>query len=259
MGHTSRKRRTTKAQRAMAAAAALVMGAGGLVVANVYASASGTVPRDGGELRQLVATIDCPDVGNELTDVPDGARAGVDGELAALDSQITESYRRLADSRDDAARDPGFVRDSILTPLGNDRAAALERIQARIRGNGGTPPRRFDSLAACTGRTPRATGPPRTATVAVRAGASARARAVTGTATAGSAAVGRTAARARETAADRAGATGRRATVPSPPTSPTSGPSGRTSRCPGPGAARPAARSPRAAAPTGTGCSIRTT
>ncbi|MEU0690086.1 DUF1996 domain-containing protein [Streptomyces uncialis] len=153
MGHTSRKRRTTKAQRAVAAAAALVMGAGGLVVANVYASASGTVPRDGGELRQQVATIDCPDVGNELTDVPAGARAGVDGELAALDSQITESYRRLADSRDDASRDPGFVRDSILTPLGNDRAAALERIQARIRGNGGTPPRRFDSLAACTGRT----------------------------------------------------------------------------------------------------------
>ena len=86
---------------------------------NVYASAHEENPAQRGDgaqqQQQQVATIDCPDVGNGLSDVPDAARSEVDGELATMDSQITESYQRLAASRDAAARDPDFVQNSILS------------------------------------------------------------------------------------------------------------------------------------------------
>ncbi|MFE9660269.1 DUF1996 domain-containing protein [Streptomyces sp. NPDC005955] len=155
----TRKRRPSTARRAVAASTALILGAGALVVANVYAAAQESVPTDGDATRPVVATIDCPDVGNELTEVPGAARAGVDGDLATLDGQITESYRRLAASRDAAVRDPRFVRDAILTPLGNDRAVVIERIRLQISRSGGRPPAGLDSLATCTGRSPDARRP----------------------------------------------------------------------------------------------------
>ncbi len=100
MGRTIRRRRPTGARRATSAAIALILGGGGLVAVNVYASA--TEDGSAGEAPQQVnsgaATIDCPDVGNELTEVPDEARAEVDGELAALDQQTAEAYRRLQNS-----------------------------------------------------------------------------------------------------------------------------------------------------------------
>ncbi|MEU6390299.1 DUF1996 domain-containing protein [Streptomyces sp. NPDC046939] len=162
MGRTSRKRRSSLATRMTVASAALLLGGGGLVAVNVYASAQEEQGQDAGSGTQQrqsqqqqarqVATIDCPDVGTALPDVPDGARAQVDGELAALDSQITEAYQRLASNRDAAARDPGFVQNSILGPLKDKRGAVLGRIGEDIRRNGGRPPRQLDGMAACTGR-----------------------------------------------------------------------------------------------------------
>lgn len=43
-----------------------------------------------------MATIDCPDVGDKLTAVPDPARTEVDENLAQLDDQVADAYRRLA-------------------------------------------------------------------------------------------------------------------------------------------------------------------
>ncbi|MFF2851624.1 DUF1996 domain-containing protein [Streptomyces sp. NPDC058001] len=157
MGRTSRKRRSTLANRAIAASAALLLGGGGLIAANVYASAheeNGGQRGGGAGAQPAVATIDCPDIGNELRDVPDAARGEVDGELATLDSQITESYQRLAASRDAAARDPSFVQNSILGPLKDRRTAIIQRIRLEITRQGGQPPQRIDSMAPCTGRAP---------------------------------------------------------------------------------------------------------
>ncbi|MFI7295988.1 hypothetical protein [Streptomyces sp. NPDC050121] len=42
-------------------------------------------------------TIDCPDVGNGLTSVPEAARHEVDRELALLDEQIAAAHRQLQD------------------------------------------------------------------------------------------------------------------------------------------------------------------
>ena len=67
---------------------ALMLGGGGLVAANVYASAtegwgdgSGT-NGTGHVLSAGLTTIDCPDVGSRLTAVPDAARPDVDRDAA---------------------------------------------------------------------------------------------------------------------------------------------------------------------------------
>ncbi|MEV5613008.1 DUF1996 domain-containing protein [Streptomyces sp. NPDC052225] len=160
MGRTSRKRRSSLATRMTIASAALLLGGGGLVAVNVYASAheensAGTgqdAGSDAAQQQQHVATIDCPDVGTSLPDVPDRARGAVDGELATLDTQITEAYQRLATTRDAAAQDPAFVRNSILGPLKDKRAAVLDRIRLDINRAGGQAPDGLDGMAPCTGQ-----------------------------------------------------------------------------------------------------------
>ncbi|MFE4255037.1 DUF1996 domain-containing protein [Streptomyces sp. NPDC056910] len=164
MGRTSRKRRSSLATRMTVASAALLLGGGGLVAVNVYASAHEENPAQRGDgaqqQQQQVATIDCPDVGNGLSDVPDAARSEVDGELATMDSQITESYQRLAASRDAAARDPDFVQNSILQPLKERRSTLIDRIDLEISRAGGTSPEGMKDLAACTARSAGTDGSP---------------------------------------------------------------------------------------------------
>ncbi|MDF3147522.1 MULTISPECIES: DUF1996 domain-containing protein [unclassified Streptomyces] len=153
MGRNIRKRRTPLATKAIAASAALALGGGGLVWANFYASAH----EDNSGYNQTkstnaqVATIDCPDVGQQLSDVPEKARAGVAKELALLDRQITEAYKRLADTRQAQAGDAGFVNNAILGPLKSKRTATLDRIGINIRRVGGTAPGGLDQLAQCQG------------------------------------------------------------------------------------------------------------
>jgi hypothetical protein len=149
----TRKRRTSPATKAIAGAAALALGGGGLVWANFYASAheSGPAQHRVRSAGAQIATIKCPDVGQKLRKVPRGARSGVDRELARLDQQITEAYARLASTRRAQSGDPGFVRNSILGPLKSKRSAALERIGINIRRVGGTVPRGLDRFAGCKG------------------------------------------------------------------------------------------------------------
>ncbi|GGJ48110.1 DUF1996 domain-containing protein [Streptomyces brasiliensis] len=153
MGRNTRKRRTPLATKAIAASAALALGGGGLIWANFYASAheSDSAQNYTKAAGTQVATIDCPDVGQKLTDVPNQARTDVDGELANLDRQITEAYQRLATTRDAQARDASFVQNSILQPLKERRAVIIDRIKLEITRVGGTSPSGLETLAGCTG------------------------------------------------------------------------------------------------------------
>ncbi|WP_156721970.1 DUF1996 domain-containing protein [Streptomyces apocyni] len=157
MGNATRKRRSTPARRAIAAAAALILGAGGLVAANVYASAGEGWSGRGGDERndtkqqtvQRLSTIDCPDVGNELREVPDSARAEVDRELANLDTQITDAYQRFAETKRQLEQDPNAAQNIILGPLASKRTAAIDRIAISI-GRSAERPEGLKALARCT-------------------------------------------------------------------------------------------------------------
>ncbi|MDR3084351.1 MAG: DUF1996 domain-containing protein [Streptomyces sp.] len=155
MGRTTRKRRTPLAVRAVAASAALALGGGGLIWANFYASADETsAAQDGAESAGAqVATITCPDVGQQLNDVPSAAKPNVDTELAALDQQITEAYARLTSTREAQTNDAGFVPSSVLGPLKDKRTEAIDRIKTDLQRAGAAAPSSLDGLAACTGTT----------------------------------------------------------------------------------------------------------
>ncbi|MFH9064356.1 DUF1996 domain-containing protein [Streptomyces coeruleorubidus] len=152
MGRNTRKRRTPMATKAIAASAALALGGGGLIWANFYASAheenSANQTKAAGA---QIATIQCPDVGQQLTDVPEGARQGVDKELANLDKQISEAYTRLASTRQAQAGDSGFVNNAILGPLKSKRTAVIDRIGINIRRVGGQAPDNLAEMAECKG------------------------------------------------------------------------------------------------------------
>ncbi|MFI2035405.1 DUF1996 domain-containing protein [Streptomyces bottropensis] len=117
---------------------------------NVYASATEEDAADDSvqQVNSAAGTIDCPDVGDALTEVPDGARAEVDKELAALDQQIAEAYQRLQNSAQAQQQDGGFADNAIMNPLKEKRAATIERIAIAIDRVGDRPDG-LDSLAAC--------------------------------------------------------------------------------------------------------------
>ncbi|MFE9094357.1 DUF1996 domain-containing protein [Streptomyces sp. NPDC007264] len=155
MGRNTRKRRTPLATKAIAASAALALGGGGLIWANYYASAHETNAQNNTTKAAAaqVATITCPDVGQQLTNVPNAAKSNVDRELATLDKQVTEAYARLASTRQAQANDTGFVQNAILGPLKDKRTAVIGRIKIDFKRVGATAPSSLDALAACTGTT----------------------------------------------------------------------------------------------------------
>ncbi|MEE1755197.1 DUF1996 domain-containing protein [Streptomyces sp. SP18CS02] len=151
MGRT--RKRSTLANRAIAASAALLLGGGGLVAANFYASAgegwSGSPRTKSQNAAQQISTIDCPEVANGLSEVPDQARVEVDRELAKMDSQITEAYQRFADQKEQIQRDPGFAGNAILNPLKDKRLASIDRITIAI-GRSAQQPQGLKDMAPCT-------------------------------------------------------------------------------------------------------------
>ncbi|MER6409115.1 DUF1996 domain-containing protein [Streptomyces viridosporus] len=121
-----------------------------MMAANVYASAS----EDGGPGDAQVlsgATIDCPDVATRLTSVPQEARPEVDKELAALDAQIADAYKRLGESAEALRQDPEFADNAIAGPLEEKRSATLARIVTAI-DRVGDRPEGLEELAACAVR-----------------------------------------------------------------------------------------------------------
>ncbi|MEW2177429.1 DUF1996 domain-containing protein [Streptomyces sp. NPDC005406] len=153
MGRTSRKKRSTLANRAIIASTALILGGGGLAAVNVYASAgegsSGSSHARNWQPARQASTIDCPEVVNEIPEVPDPARAEVDRELAAMDTQITDAYREFADRRDRMARDPQLAQNAVLGPLKARRTASIDRIVTAI-GRSAERPEGLGSLAPCS-------------------------------------------------------------------------------------------------------------
>ncbi|WP_069755009.1 DUF1996 domain-containing protein [Streptomyces sp. EN16] len=154
MRRTSRKKRSTLANRAIAASAALILGGGGLLAVNVYASAgegpSGSPPTRTQNAGRQMSTIDCPEAVNGLPEVPDRARGEVDRELAAMDTQITDAYRQFADRQEQMAQDPGLAENAVLGPLRSKRTASLDRIGIAIGRVGGERPAGLESLARCS-------------------------------------------------------------------------------------------------------------
>ncbi|WP_405922660.1 DUF1996 domain-containing protein [Streptomyces sp. NBC_00035] len=148
------RRRPTGARRATSAAVALILGGAGLVTVNVYASAtesgSGSEPDQNNQvLSSAGATIDCPDVGSQLTTVPDAAREGVDKELAVLDQQITEAYQQLQVQAQAVEQGADVADSEILNPLTEKRAAVIDRIVVAIDA-AGERPEGLEALATCT-------------------------------------------------------------------------------------------------------------
>ncbi|MEV0222779.1 DUF1996 domain-containing protein [Streptomyces sp. NPDC050704] len=152
MRHNTRKRSKTTV-RAVGAAVALALGAGGLVAANIYASADETgASKSSGQNQALAAgssTIDCPDVGQQLKAVPAQARSQVDKELALLDKQVSEAYQRLSTSQRAIQQDANFAQNAIVGPLKDKRKATIDRIVIAI-GRVAAKPQGLEALAPCT-------------------------------------------------------------------------------------------------------------
>ncbi|MGW2859246.1 DUF1996 domain-containing protein [Streptomyces sp. NPDC001205] len=156
MGRSARSPRKRQAlpRRMTMAAAALILGGGGLVAVNFYASASegssggpGSSGQDMARMR-MVSTIDCPDVGNALSTVPPAARPQVDRRLADLDTQITDAYTKFADNKDRIQQNPQLADSMVLSPLKRQRTDAIGRIADAT----GQPDLNGKGLAACTMR-----------------------------------------------------------------------------------------------------------
>ncbi|MGW4906439.1 DUF1996 domain-containing protein [Streptomyces sp. NPDC004270] len=130
-----------------------MLGGGVLVAVNVYASATEGGSDQSGQTANAqvlsAPTVYCPDVGSRLTDVPDAARADVDGELAQLDQQIAAAYQQLKESAAAIQQNPGLADQTILDPLKEKRSESLQRIADAIDREGDRT-QGLDDLAACT-------------------------------------------------------------------------------------------------------------
>ncbi|OQR60348.1 hypothetical protein B6E66_30315 [Streptomyces maremycinicus] len=116
---------------------------------NVYASATEDGSDGSGQGGNSAVTIDCPDVGSKLTDVPEQASPEVARELALLDEQIAEAYRRLQESAESVRQDAEFADNAVMNPLKEKRGATIQRIADSI-DRAGDRPEGLDDLAACT-------------------------------------------------------------------------------------------------------------
>ncbi|MFJ8989324.1 DUF1996 domain-containing protein [Streptomyces sp. NPDC102279] len=131
------------------------MGGGGLVAVNVYASATESGAGGGAQgagnhvLSAGAATIDCPDVGEKLTTVPDAAKGDVDKELASLDQQIAEAYQQLRSDGAQMEQNGDSGADAVMNPLKEKRTESIGRIVTAVDGAGDRP-EGLDDLAACT-------------------------------------------------------------------------------------------------------------
>ncbi|MET8867431.1 DUF1996 domain-containing protein [Nonomuraea sp. NPDC004580] len=94
--------------------------------------------------------VSCPAVADRVGEVPARAQAEVQRNLRQLETQIAEANRRLASSQGQGG--PNFVRNAVLSPLRDKRAAALQRIEIAFQRAGAQAPNGLDALATCTVR-----------------------------------------------------------------------------------------------------------
>ncbi|MFG2006751.1 DUF1996 domain-containing protein [Spirillospora sp. NPDC048911] len=141
-----RERRMRYARRPRSFSRTLTLIAGGCLVTASFGpvTAQASVPALSAARAQ---TINCPDVASQLPAVPAQAKAEVDRNLAALNTQIQEANTRLANSVGQGG--PNFVQNAILGPLRDKRVAAINRIATAI-GRVAQRPAGLDALATCT-------------------------------------------------------------------------------------------------------------
>ncbi|MFF2192087.1 DUF1996 domain-containing protein [Streptomyces sp. NPDC058157] len=132
-------RRPRLSKKLLAVVSALVLGGGGVAIVAGNANAGQDASRTG----QVTATIDCPDVGDKLTAVPDGARAEVDENLAQLDVQVADAYRQLAGGQVQGKAQ----QDALLGRLRDQRGTTISRVSDAIGRSGGRP----EGLGALSG------------------------------------------------------------------------------------------------------------
>ncbi|WP_406011237.1 DUF1996 domain-containing protein [Streptomyces sp. NBC_00637] len=116
---------------------------------NVYASATEDGSDGNSQGGNSAVTIDCPDVGDKLTAVPEQASAEVDRELAQLDEQIAAAYRQLQESAESVRQDADFADGAVMDPLKEKRGATIQRIAEAI-DRAGDRPEGLEDLAECT-------------------------------------------------------------------------------------------------------------
>lgn len=130
-------KRPRLSNKLLAVIAALALGGGGVAIVAGNASAG----QEGDRTTQVTATIDCPDVGERLTAVPEQAKAEVDGSLAELDDQVADAYRRLA-----AGEAQG---EALLGELREQRDKTIAGMADAI-GRSAERPEELASLSACS-------------------------------------------------------------------------------------------------------------
>ncbi|WP_432034902.1 DUF1996 domain-containing protein [Streptomyces cucumeris] len=128
--------------KTVAIVAALALGGGGAAIIAANASANGG-DNDSGENRTVAAgswTINCPDVGQQLSSVPRGARPEVDKNLAELDSQVAKAYQQMSEG--------GRSNDTVLSSLEQQRGETIDNIGNAIDQDGQRPDD-LDSMSNC--------------------------------------------------------------------------------------------------------------
>ncbi|MFD9356074.1 DUF1996 domain-containing protein [Streptomyces sp. NPDC060031] len=136
MSQKGHKRRLRPSHKALAVVSALVLGGGGVVIV-----AQGAFAGQDSRTAPVTATIDCPDVGDRLREVPDQARAEVDENLARLDTQVADAYGKLSSGRAKS--------DALLAELKEQRTKTIGGVSDAI-GKAGARPEGLEPLSTCS-------------------------------------------------------------------------------------------------------------
>ncbi|MFI8986660.1 DUF1996 domain-containing protein [Streptomyces antimycoticus] len=115
--------------KTVAIVAALALGGGGAAIIAANASAHGD-KGDSGQNNTVAAkagTIQCPDVGQKLSDVPEKARPEVDKNLAELDNQVAKAYQQMNQRQGSS--------DAVLSKLNDERSRTMDNIGSAMGGD----------------------------------------------------------------------------------------------------------------------------
>ncbi|MEV6728346.1 DUF1996 domain-containing protein [Streptomyces sp. NPDC051364] len=135
MSQKGHKRRLRPKHKILAGMSALVLGGGGVVLVS-----QGAFAGQDARTAPVTATIDCPDVGDKLDNVPDQARNEVDAKLAQLDTQVADAYKQLSSGR---AKDK-----ALLGGLKQQRDKTITNLSDTL-GKAGQKPAGLEALSGC--------------------------------------------------------------------------------------------------------------
>ncbi|MET7905002.1 DUF1996 domain-containing protein [Streptomyces sp. NPDC005355] len=146
VSNKKRHKRSRVIGLAVVGVTALAVGGGALLMTDNDASAA---RQSAGQQTsaQGAMTVTCPDVATELSSVPQQARPAVDKQLAQMDSQVADAYKRLAARG--AQADQNWVRTRVLEPLTSKRRATLDSIATEM-GGASKQAQGLDAMAPCT-------------------------------------------------------------------------------------------------------------